>query len=190
VRRGLLEEMPKNAVVAEIGVWAGDFSQRILDICAPRVLHLVDPWAYQPEFRNTAFGRRKNRDRMEDLYREVTKRFAGDSRVRIHRGASDEILETFEDALLDWVYIAGNHNEPFISNDLRLCLRKVKPDGIIAGDDLNWQSEKSGAPVRHAVEAVVAELGEAARLEISANQYRIHLSRNGAGVLGRPDVPD
>ncbi len=35
----------------------------------------------------------------------------------------------------------------FVGEDLALCLKKVKPNGIITGDDYNWQSAASGAPV-------------------------------------------
>lgn len=43
-RESLLKCLPKNAIVAEIGVDQGEFSQQILDICTPQKLHLVDAW--------------------------------------------------------------------------------------------------------------------------------------------------
>ena len=177
VRQKLLEGLPKGGVVAEIGVWEGAFSERILEICAPRELHLIDPWLYMPEFPNTGFGRRKNADLMESRYESVVAKFADRPEVRIHRATSQDALPLLPDGTFDWVYIDGNHNEPFISTDLRLCLSKVKPNGIIAGDDFNWQSERSGAPVRAAVEALLRDLGDAAHLDLMANQYRIALSR-------------
>lgn len=177
VRGRLLAALPKNAVVAEIGVWEGDFSQRILEICQPKELHLIDPWLYLPEFSNTGFGKKKNEHLMEQRYHNVVARFADDPRVRIHRATSETALATMPDGLLDWVYIDGNHNEPFIGNDLRLCLQKVKADGIISGDDFNWQTEAAGAPVRAAVEAVMANMGEKASLRLMANQYIMTLRR-------------
>jgi hypothetical protein len=177
LRDRMLGQMPKGARVAEIGVWEGHFSRRILDICAPAELHLIDPWLYMPEFPNTGFGRRKNAELMEVKYRDVMAAFAADPRVRIHRATSEAALSAMPDASLDWVYIDGNHNEPFIGNDIALCLRKVKPDGIIAGDDFNWQTEAKGAPVKAAVEAAVAALGDQASLTLMANQYIIRLNR-------------
>lgn len=177
VRGRLLARMPKGAKVAEIGVWEGGFSRRILEICAPAELHLIDPWLYQPEFGNTGFGRKKNEHLMEVKYQDVVAAFKDDPRVKIHRATSDVALADMPDGSLDWVYIDGNHNEPFIGNDLALCLRKVKADGIISGDDFNWQAEASGAPVKRAVEAVVAELGNQAKLTLMANQYIIELKR-------------
>jgi hypothetical protein len=81
------------------------------------------------------------------------------------------------DHSLDWIYLDGNHNEPFIGQDLEMSLRKVKLNGIISGDDFNWQSERSGAPVKRAVEAVMGLLGSRAELTLLANQYFIQLKR-------------
>jgi len=177
VRGRLLQSLPKGGVVAEIGVWEGDFSQRILELCQPSELHLIDPWLYLPEFSNTGFGKKKNEHLMEQRYQNVVARFADDPRVKVQRATSEVALATLPDASLDWVYIDGNHNEPFIGNDLHLCLQKVKPTGIIAGDDFNWQTEASGAPVKAAVEAMMLELGERAQLRLMANQYIITLKR-------------
>lgn len=179
VRGRLLESLPKGGTVAEIGVWEGDFSQRILDICQPAALHLIDPWEYMPEFSNTGFGKKKNADAMAQKYHDVVARFAGDPRVTVHRGTSETVLAGLPDGSLDWVYIDGNHNEPFIGNDIALCLRKVKPDGVIAGDDYNWMTEELGAPVRRAVEAALAGLGVGASLKLMANQWRMQLAREG-----------
>ena len=47
-REWLLEMMPKNSVCAEIGVFWGEFSRLILKVAEPKMLHLIDPWRYQP----------------------------------------------------------------------------------------------------------------------------------------------
>jgi hypothetical protein len=177
LRDRMLAGLPKGAVVAEIGVWEGFFSGRIMEICAPKELHLIDPWLYMPEFTNTGFGRKKNEHLMEQKWHDVVARFKDQPQVKVHRGLSEAVLGGMPDGSLDWVYIDANHNEPFIGNDLALCLRKVKPDGIIAGDDFNWQSDQSGAPVKHAVEKLLADLGSAASLTLMANQYVIKLNR-------------
>ncbi len=177
VRERLLAQMPKGAKVAEIGVWEGGFSRRILEICQPAELHLIDPWQYMPEFGNTGFGRKKNEFLMEEKYKAVVDAFRADPRVIIHRATSAEALARMADGSLDWVYIDGNHNEPFVGEDIALCLRKVKACGIITGDDFNWQADESGAPVKAAVEAAVAALGNQAECRLMANQWMISLNR-------------
>lgn len=174
-RERLLARMPKGGIAAEIGVWQGRFSEKILALTEPAALHLIDPWLYQPEFGNTGFGKKKNEHAMEAMYRDVVARFAADPRVTVHRATSEAALAAFPDAHFDWVYVDGNHNEPFVGNDLALCRRKVKPGGIIAGDDFNWQAEACGAPVRRAVEALAADLGPKAQLRLIANQWMLRL---------------
>ncbi|MFD2173055.1 class I SAM-dependent methyltransferase [Rhodobacter lacus] len=170
--------MPKGAVCAEVGVWEGNFSSRILEICEPKELHLIDPWLYQPEFSNTGFGKKKNEDLMEEKYQMVVDKFKGDDRVKIHRGKSDEMLAALPDGSLDWVYLDGNHNAPFIDHDLEMSLTKVKPNGIISGDDYAWMSDALNAPVKTAVETIVlSKLGDKAKLTLLANQYFIQLAR-------------
>jgi len=176
-RRALLEMMPKGGVCAEIGVWDGDFSEQILAITKPEKLHLVDPWLFQPDFRNSAFGREAHRDKMDDKYLAVKEKFKDDSRVTLHRMMSDEALESFDDGSLDWVYLDGNHNYEVVSNDLALALAKVKPNGVIAGDDLHWNADK-GAPVRTAVREVRRKLGERAQFTRLGQQYFLQLARH------------
>lgn len=175
LRDRMLGKMPKGAIAAEIGVWEGKFSERIVAVTQPKELHLIDPWLYQPEFNNTGFGRKKNESRMDEMFHEVKTRFATNSAVRLHRAMSADALATFPDGYFDWVYIDGNHNEPFVGQDLDLAAIKVKAGGIIAGDDFSWQTE-IGAPVRRAVESLIARIGPRASLELMANQYIIRLA--------------
>lgn len=174
-RRRMLEALPKNGVGAEVGVWEGKFSSVILEVCTPTKLHLIDPWEYDPRFNNTGFGRKKNADRMPQMFDLVTEKFAGDDRVVLHRATSAEALVEMEDGYLDWVYIDGNHNEPFVGMDLALSLKKVKPGGVIAGDDYHW-SDGEGTPVKAAVAKVVEKLGDGASLEVMGQQYIIRLA--------------
>lgn len=174
-RTNLLEKMPKNAVCAEIGVWDGAFSKVIIDITSPKKIHLIDPWLFQPEYKNTAFGRVAQKDVMNDKYLSVKKMFEKNNNVEIHKAFSHDALETFDDNYLDWVYIDGNHNYDVVSKDLEICRKKVKSDGIISGDDYYWRGKKD-APVKAAVQEFLAKLGDRASFSIQGQQYFIQLS--------------
>jgi len=43
-RDQLLKKLPKNAICAEIGVYQGELSQRILNKTNPKKLVLIDAW--------------------------------------------------------------------------------------------------------------------------------------------------
>lgn len=174
VRLRLLSHMPKGGVAAEIGVWDGGFSRVILEETDARELHLIDPWLYQPEFSNTMFGRPKNADRMEGMYEQVRASFEGDARVTLHRAMSEEAMATFPDDYFDWVYIDGNHNEPFVSKDLELSFRKVRPGGVIAGDDYYWNGS-GDLPVRSAVTRFRDSFRSDAEFRLFGQQFMISL---------------
>ncbi|MEP1356263.1 MAG: class I SAM-dependent methyltransferase [Tateyamaria sp.] len=122
-RNELLRLMPKGAA-AELGVDQGDFSQRILDIAEPEVLHLVDIWG------TSRYG--------DDKAEAVKQRFAAEiarDAVMIKRCLSTDGLAEFDDAALDWVYIDTNHRYITTLEELQLAAPKVKPGGFIAGHD-------------------------------------------------------
>ena len=173
-RRRMLEALPKGGKGAEIGVWEGKFSSVILEVAEPVELHLIDPWVYDPRFNNTGFGRKKNADRMPQMYDLVAEKFAGDDRIVMHRATSAEALLTFDDNSLDWVYIDGNHNDPFITIDLQLSQQKVRAGGVIAGDDFHW-NDGERKPVKEAVHKFVEGLGDQATLEVIGQQYIIRM---------------
>lgn len=56
VWRALLQKMPSNGIVAEIGVSQGVFAEQILKITNPEKLYLIDAWATDlPQFGKVAF---------------------------------------------------------------------------------------------------------------------------------------
>jgi hypothetical protein len=141
-RERLLEQMPVGGVCAEIGVWEGDFSARILEINKPRLLHLVDPWEFETDevYKDAWYGGRKatNQEQMDAVYGRVAKRFVRQVQagvVVIHRSPSSEAVSAFADGYFDWVYIDGNHLYEFVKLDLELWCPKVKRGGYITGDD-------------------------------------------------------
>jgi hypothetical protein len=50
---------------------------------------------------------------------------------------SMDALDEFEDESLDFVYIDGNHEDPFITQDIEAWPNKVRSGGIVAGHDFS-----------------------------------------------------
>jgi hypothetical protein len=166
--------MPKNSVCAEVGVWKGDFSKRIIKHTFPSKLHLIDPWSYQPDFPMRKFGGKhaKAQEDMDRIFEGVKTRFQGVPSISIHRTYSEEALVGFEDGYLDWIYLDGNHAFDFITRDLELSFSKVRSGGFISGDDYTW-GRKTGYPVKKAVRQFVQEKGLEDRIEIIESQFII-----------------
>jgi hypothetical protein len=152
-RAVVLDRIPKHGVCAEIGVLRGEFSNAILQIARPKELHLIDPWAFQPNYPGRVFGGRdgKGQADLDVWHQEVVTRFAGHRNVKVHRMFSTEIEKRFPDDYFDWMYIDGNHSYDVVSSDLDVCYRKTKDFGWIAGDDYAWLNEQGVPAVQRAV---------------------------------------
>lgn len=160
-RRGfLLEMLPEGATGAEIGVWQGDFSARILATSRPAVLHLIDPWMFNPSFPARAYGGgiARGQGDMDAIYEGVVERFAGRADVEIHRQTSQEAAEGFADESLDWIYVDGDHSEEAVYQDLLAYFPKIKPGGLITGDDYDWISKDGERAVKNAVDRFLEDL--------------------------------
>jgi Methyltransferase domain len=141
-RRFLLRMLPRASVGAEIGVWHGDFSARILRTVRPAKLHLIDPWAFMggEAYRDAWYGGKLAADQeaMDRIHDAVVVRFAREIAagvVEVHRSTSAEASNRFPAAYFDWVYVDGNHLYEAVRADLELFDPKLKPDGLLAGDD-------------------------------------------------------
>jgi hypothetical protein len=177
-RELLLQAMPKHAICAEIGVWEGDFSQRILDRTQPAKLHLIDPWRYEHDitYKDSLYGGQigGSQAKLDKVYARVCKRFApkiANQQVIIHRGDSHIVCEQFEDQYFDWVYIDGNHLYEFAIRDLHTYYRKVKVGGFITGDDYAEGGWWQGG-VKKAVDEFVS-LGLVQVIQIHQKQYMV-----------------
>lgn len=175
-RQTLLQKLPRSAVGAEIGVWEGEFSKRITEVASPRVLHLIDPWAFQGEFPERMYGGAiaKRQEDMDKIYQSVIEKFRNNQNVKIHRGLSETILQEFDDGYFDWVYIDGNHYYEYVSKDLELSFMKVKTGGLITGDDYTWGA-KEGFPVKQAVQDFVNDKNLGKNLKIIDSQFIIKI---------------
>ncbi|ARP97343.1 methyltransferase [Bordetella genomosp. 13] len=122
-RELLLSRIPSGGVCAEIGAAFGDYTDSILSLNKPKQLHLVDAW---------------DSDRYRQGLQQIRHKFAKEiqaDQLCIHQGLSVDKLLEFKDNFFDWVYIDTNHSYETTLDELKICNRKVKPGGRIAGHD-------------------------------------------------------
>ncbi len=123
-REILLKSLPKNSIVAELGVDIGDFSNKIISITDPKKFYLIDTWDSQ----------RFNKNKMNYVKKRFEKEIDA-RKILIIRGKSERELKKFEDNFFDWVYIDTTHSYKQTLKELELCRLKVKDSGIISGHD-------------------------------------------------------
>lgn len=161
----LLEHFPKHAVVAEVGVDEGRYSEKILAITTPRVLHLIDPWD----------SKRYGEGKMK-IIGDKFKNQIDSGQVVIHRGRCVDILKGFEDDYFDWVYLDASHRYRETLEELELCRLKVRSGGLIAGHD--YAAGNVDRAIRYGVVEAVNEICNKYdyRLAFLTNEARRYLS--------------
>jgi len=149
---------PRHGRCAEIGVWKGDFSHRILQLRKPAELHLIDPWLFASHFPDRWYGGAVARSQadMDAIAQSVVCRFAGSPEVVIHRTSSLDAAARFSESYFDWIYIDGDHSYQSVLDDLRTWYSKLRSGGYIALDDYEWRDEHNTTSVRSAINTFLA----------------------------------
>ena len=76
------------------------------------------------------------------MFRDNLKFFIGRNMVHILQGRSDDpvILERIEEATVDFIMVDGAHEYDPVKDDIINWWPKLKPNGVMFGDDYNLKS--------------------------------------------------
>lgn len=130
--------LPENGIGAELGVLNGQFSRVLLDCCSPKELHLIDPWYFLDSHWSWASGNDSTVDAVIIVLKQNKKEIE-QKRMFVHIEDDLVVLERFSDHYFDWIYIDSSHQYMHTVMELEIIKNKIKPDGIICGDD--WQPD-------------------------------------------------
>jgi hypothetical protein len=132
----------------ELGVFRGVFAERMLRNC-PRITHyyMIDPWRHLEDWNKPA---NVDQSTFDEIYAEAMRRtdFARKRRIVLH-GKTTEVIEQIPDECLDVAYIDGDHTLRGIAIDLMRTYPKVRPGGVLGGDDYTptiWQHDDHFEP--------------------------------------------
>jgi hypothetical protein len=149
------EVIPKHGVGVELGVQYGDFSRELLELADPERLHLVDVWYLAGK----EWQWEEDRDRSTiNALKGILDAFADEligRRVVLHIGTDLDVLTDLPDYYLDWAYIDTAHVYEHVTILLEVLKAKVKPTGVICGDD--WRPDPDN-PHHGVAKAVTAFL--------------------------------
>jgi Methyltransferase domain len=177
-REALFKQViPPGGIGAELGVFKGTLSAFILFVNHPATLRLIDPWFAKEGQWWWAQGDRSTVRALATLLLALREPIES-GQVRVHLGGSVEVLSTFPDRYLDWAYVDSTHAYEQTRGELESLRSKVKPTGIIAGDD--WQDDETH-PHHGVCKAVTEFLAERPEYELIFKE-----SRNWALKLRAP----
>jgi hypothetical protein len=136
-RIDILPLLPKKAVVVEVGVAVGDFSDNILRVCDPSLFIAID--IFNLHEIPTLWGR-PTREWFQNLehaafYRDRFAMPIRTGRMRVLEGDSVAMLATLDDKSVDVFYVDANHTYDSVSRELSVIRHKIKDDGLIIMND-------------------------------------------------------
>jgi len=136
-RDAILPLLPRGKVFAEVGVATGDFSQKVMAVCAPSLFIGIDAFRLHEltEFWGRpimdVFGGRSH----GDAYRARFAAGIAAGRVRVLEGNSWDCLDRLKPGSVDIVYVDAEHDYDSARRDLAAAGRAVAPDGWIIVND-------------------------------------------------------
>ena len=126
----LLNDRYPGGIGCEIGVLQGEFSKHLLQNWNCKTLCLVDCWEDHPNDYDELFhDHHTNYNVMLNNLKPFKERY------QICRGYSDKIVHMFQDEMFDFIYVDANHSYEGCKKDLEIYWNKLKPGGILMGDD-------------------------------------------------------
>ena len=188
--RHIMHAIRPNTIGAEIGVWMGNTSTQFLKKGLKK-FYMVDSYSVEPYKQNTERSYQEYIAKYQPItgeiseagfqrfydrvYNEVKERFK-DPEAEICRMTSDTWFEQFNDEMLDWIYIDGDHSYEGCLRDLENSLKVVKPGGLVLGDDYGWPNAKWFKPgVTKAVDEFINRHKLTKMLRHGETQYEIRI---------------
>ena len=124
---------------AEVGVYQGDFSAKNLRHWRG-TYYMVDAWNYRP---GDPGDKNDRRPEWHDLNYRTARLHASEAgpRAVLMRNLSTKAAQLVPDESLDWIYIDALHVERAVLMDLKAWYPKLRPGGLMSGDD--WGDMKN-----------------------------------------------
>lgn len=132
-----LNKLGLHGTGVEVGTHRGEFAAKILQHWTEGNLYCVDPWENLPEYKEQAKYLWDSTSRNQDLQHFISVVEPFYPRCHWFQTTSKEAADRlFEDGELDFVYLDGNHEEPYVTEDIHLWWPKIKSGGLLAGHDI------------------------------------------------------
>jgi len=160
----------------ELGVLRGAFAEHVLRQC-PGIAryYMLDPWRHLDDWNKPA---NVAQAAFDDIKAEAMARtqFADERRI-VLRGKTVEVIDEIGDRTLDIAYVDGDHTLRGIAIDLIRTYPKIRPGGILGGDDYTtsiWQHRDDFEPTLVCpFAAYFAESQDAPLVILPHNQFAI-----------------
>ena len=153
---------------AEIGVWKGQMSAKLLELMPNLTLYMVDWWKAPPAghsyFEGSIKIARMSNEQLEEAYQDTIKRIEPyKERAKIYRGESTNIAKIIDGVLFDFIFFDGDHSYKGLTRDLNAWIPKIRKGGWAGGHD--WEHPEQGD-----VKGAVLDFFKEKDIEIDVNR--------------------
>jgi hypothetical protein len=141
-RNNLINELDKDLIICEIGVFKGDYSKIIYNTLKPQELHLIDLFDGQhpsgdKDGKNIVWAN------LNEEYNKLKSWSNENKNILLHKGKSYEILEEFENDYFDIIYIDGDNSYEGVKKDFDLYSTILSENGVIIIHDTDTSYEET-----------------------------------------------
>lgn len=119
----------------EVGTHLGEYAEILLKTW-PGHLYCVDPYEAAPDFEDQSqwlWG-----PKYREAWEAATARLTPYGKCTLHKMTSQQAaqyMQAIPDLRFDFVYLDGNHEEPYVTQDINLWWNLLKPGGVLCGHD-------------------------------------------------------
>lgn len=139
--RDMVRLFPAGSRFVEVGSWLGKSAALMaVDIeNSGKAIEFVcvDPWTDGgPDLRNTEYYKKLGVHEVYDIFlRNIA---PVQHRIKVMRMTSVDASRFMTDGSVDYLMLDGDHSYEAVKADIQAWLPKMKPGGIISGDDYTW----------------------------------------------------
>jgi len=119
-------------VAAEIGVWRGEFSARVLSTW-DGTLHMIDAWRHLENYQDQCNLSDDEHSKCFEAAQRVAEAFM--PRGVIWRELTPVAAARFPDGFFDLIYLDANHSYEAVMADLAAWTPKIRAGGTFCGHD-------------------------------------------------------
>jgi len=143
----------RGGVGAEVGVFEGFLTDKVLKYVRPSKYYLIDPYK---EYEDVVGMIDLNQGVWDDLYKRTVERFEGQPVEFIRKDSLDGV-QGFADGMFDYVYLDGDHKKEEVIKDIEAWVKKVRIGGRIGGHDMDEGGVASGVYAYAAQNGILVE---------------------------------
>ena len=146
----------KEGVYAEIGVFKGVLSEKLVNILNPKELYLIDLYSGIVTSGDQD-GNNVESYNLDNSYNELMNKYKNSNNIFLLKGFSYDVLNEFNDNYFDMIYLDGDHSYEGVKKDLEVSFKKIKNNGYIMGHDYEANLEKTKNVYNFGVKKAVDE---------------------------------